>query len=438
MSNKSPSFLDSLLGRSRNMVATEASCGPLILIGAGRSGTTLFKRVIAAHPGINFRGETDFLAYRLWREIYENRFWFEWRRSVDENPHDAFFVLSQLTASEQSDLQKHCGTAVAGVIKAVLGNGGRSVWGFKEIWNGSESFNVPWEPYDFIFPQAHWVHLVRHPMSFALSCARWMRDRPNEEYLRRRLSDWVGIVKKSRMRRDTGRFHEIRYEDLTRETRATLTPILATLGLKWHSACGLEARCSTFETSKENRFDAFFSVEKFATKVPELMDVCAELNYSTTTSYPAPLVAEKSFASSYDLRSGFIVDYIPLKEFEPRGGFAWFTPLPQLSHLADSVESPDHSSVTIMEDSCMIGPSHALHELIRREGKGAFSHWLDGIYLSTSDGSDPNLNGRSYFALAPRHPTQPAIAMTDKTATMPRRRILNRLFQMRRTGLAAR
>jgi hypothetical protein len=396
------------------MAGTEASCGPLILIGAGRSGTTLFKRVIDAHPGINFQGETDFLAYRLWREIYENRFWFEWRKSVDKNPHDAFFVLSQLAASEQSDLQKHCGTAVAGVFKAVLNIGSRSVSGFKEIWNGSESFNVPWEPYDFIFPHAHWVHLVRHPMSFSLSCARWMRDRPDEDYLRQRLSDWVGIVKKSRMRRDTGRFHEIRYEDLTRDIRATLTPILGTLGLKWHSACELEVQRSTFETSKEIRFDAFFTVERFATQVPELVELCTEFDYSTTESYPFPLVADKKFASRYDLRSGFIVDYIPLREFEPREGFAWFTSLPQLSHLADSAESPNHSSVTVMEDSCMMGPSHALHELIRREGKGAFSHWMDGIYLSTSDGSDPNLNGRSYFALAPRHPAQGAIAMTNQ------------------------
>src|SRR5262249_60037831 len=109
--------------------------------------------------------------------IYENRFWFEWRRSVDENPHDAFFVLSQLTASEQSDLQKHCGTAVAGVFKAVFGIGSRSVWGFKEIWNGSESFDVPWEPYDFIFPHWRSVPLLPHTLSFALSCAISMPPR---------------------------------------------------------------------------------------------------------------------------------------------------------------------------------------------------------------------------------------------------------------------
>jgi hypothetical protein len=129
--------------------------------------------------------------------------------------------------------------------------------------------------------------------------------------------------------------------------------------------------------------------------------------------YPTPIVVEKSFASSYDLRSGTIIDYIPLKQFEHKGGLAWFTPLPQLSHLADSVHRPHHSLVAVMEDSRMIGPSHALHHLIRREGKGAFSHWLSGIYLSTSDGSDPNLNGRCYCVLAPRHPAKPPGAMTD-------------------------
>ena len=215
------------------------------------------------------------------------------------------------------------------------------------------------------------------------------------------------------MRRDTGRFHEIRYEDLTSDTRLTLTPILATFGLQWHSACALEAHRLTFATSKEKeQSDTVFTAEMFGPKVPGLMELCADFDYSTTVPYSVPVVAEKGFASSYDLRLGIVLDYIPLKQFERRGGLAWFTPLPQLTHLADNVDDPNRSLVGVMEGPRMIGPAHALHELIRRWGRGTFSHWLDGIYLSTSDGSNPNFNGRCYFALVPRHPAQSTGATT--------------------------
>jgi hypothetical protein len=49
---------------------------------------------------------------------------------------------------------------------------------------------------------------------------------------------------------------------------------------------------------------------------------------------------------------------------------------------------------------------HSLHEDIRRRGTGRFSHWGDCIYFSTSDGSDPNLNGRLYRLIYPQSVAQ--------------------------------
>lgn len=68
-----------------------------------------------------------------------------------------------------------------------------------------------------------------------------------------------------------------------------------------------------------------------------------------------------------------------------------------------SIKSDDNnnlvgSSVTLYEDDLQLGPAHSMHDTIRNEGKGAFSHWSNGvIYFSASDNSDPNANGKSYY-----------------------------------------
>lgn len=48
------------------------------------------------------------------------------------------------------------------------------------------------------------------------------------------------------------------------------------------------------------------------------------------------------------------------------------------------------------EDGSPLGAAHATHAAIEREGQGRYSHWGDTLWFSTSDGSDPNANGRAY------------------------------------------
>jgi len=38
-------------------------------------------------------------------------------------------------------------------------------------------------------------------------------------------------------------------------------------------------------------------------------------------------------------------------------------------------------------------------------GGGAYSHWQEYLYLSTTDNSDPNHNGRRYVAIIPAPPS---------------------------------
>ena len=54
------------------------------------------------------------------------------------------------------------------------------------------------------------------------------------------------------------------------------------------------------------------------------------------------------------------------------------------------------SRLDLWENGTKLGPRHAGHAEIENEGGGRFSHWEGAVIFSTSDGSDPNLNGRRY------------------------------------------
>jgi FkbM family methyltransferase len=60
------------------------------------------------------------------------------------------------------------------------------------------------------------------------------------------------------------------------------------------------------------------------------------------------------------------------------------------------------SSTVVVEDGAMLGPAHALHADIRTTGGGLYSHWGDALYFSTTDGTDPNTNGRRYSVVCRR------------------------------------
>src|SRR5262249_59447289 len=43
-----------------------------------------------------------------------------------------------------------------------------------------------------------------------------------------------------------------------------------------------------------------------------------------------------------------------------------------------------------------LAPAHASHSEIVELGAGRHSHWTSQLYFSTSDGTDPNSNGKQY------------------------------------------
>ncbi|WP_172626980.1 hypothetical protein [Bradyrhizobium ivorense] len=72
-----------------------------------------------------------------------------------------------------------------------------------------------------------------------------------------------------------------------------------------------------------------------------------------------------------------------------------------LAALADNpdIEGDTRSPVIVYEDNKPLGPSHSTFAEVSA-GHGRFAHWKgQGIVFSASDGSDPNTNGRRYWAV---------------------------------------
>src|SRR5262249_9067395 len=55
-----------------------------------------------------------------------------------------------------------------------------------------------------------------------------------------------------------------------------------------------------------------------------------------------------------------------------------------LQSMADFGAAQKRSTARLYEDEIALGPAHAAHAEIRNKGRGAFSHWKETLYFSTS------------------------------------------------------
>jgi hypothetical protein len=73
-----------------------------------------------------------------------------------------------------------------------------------------------------------------------------------------------------------------------------------------------------------------------------------------------------------------------------------------LPYADDPAEVHGHSPVIVYEGDQPLGPAHSTFADISKLGHGHFTYWIgQGLFFSTSDGSDPNSNGRRYWAVIP-------------------------------------
>jgi hypothetical protein len=70
----------------------------------------------------------------------------------------------------------------------------------------------------------------------------------------------------------------------------------------------------------------------------------------------------------------------------------------------DSLAGLTASDLQLFEDGRQLGPPHSVHTEIAAKGGGRYSHWIDYLVFSTSDGTDPRINGRRYTFVVPPVP----------------------------------
>jgi len=78
-------------------------------------------------------------------------------------------------------------------------------------------------------------------------------------------------------------------------------------------------------------------------------------------------------------------------------GYAWYIELPpDWASRSDDLEHPERSTLILTEDDKPLGPRHVSGDVIRKIGRGAYSHWASRLYFSTSDNTNPTRNDRTY------------------------------------------
>jgi pectate lyase len=103
------------------------------------------------------------------------------------------------------------------------------------------------------------------------------------------------------------------------------------------------------------------------------------------------LNSQASLATTATAPTVYAIDATTIRKDE---GYSYkISPIPV---NGDSNEQPTASTLKVYENGVALGPAHAVHTDIRDVGKGAFSHWSNGLYFSTSDNSSPITNGRKY------------------------------------------
>ena len=189
--------------------------GPVLVFGAQRSGTTLLRLMLDAHPNIAIGPETGFL-----RRIGEAAQWPAVGRSG--------VPWSDGWSVDPETVEREFALAFERVFAAHAAAQGARRWGEKTPLNASYG-----ERLARLWPDAQVVTIVRHPVPVVRSRARWGPSHTPP----RVLENWAKVARnhvRNRAVLGSERFHLVRFEDLVSSPRPVMEEVLAFLGEPWH------------------------------------------------------------------------------------------------------------------------------------------------------------------------------------------------------------
>lgn len=228
---------------------------PVIIVGPGRSGTTLLGSALGEHPDFYMIGETRFLFQRLWNTLYEFPAFFTFKRfsmlaqqarpEWRELPWYTFAVeVAGPEMAKLPDMAKCLAEAEGERVAQELGASfarmlipprlRRPHWGMQEIWIGSDSFPYSFELYEAAFPRARYLHCVRNPLTYLASNFNNNRVDASTEAAVYALKQWIKMTSHARTMAGTGRYIEFRYEDFVGDGGRTAERVFDFVGLDFH------------------------------------------------------------------------------------------------------------------------------------------------------------------------------------------------------------
>ena len=211
--------------------ALSAEQSPIFIIGTGRSGTTLLRQMLTAHPRIHITHEASFYSYARhapqgitaaqWLDRYVQTFSYAWMRLDPQRVRDA--LPAELSLYRVDDvLQK---VAVA-VMRGKAEQQGKPRYGDK---NPLDTHNLGRIFADF--PDARIIYITRDPRPTVLSFNRMPFGTSSAL-----LNSWLCRVQFDHIQPYLDRILEVRLEDLVAAPRPVLEEILHFVGEPWDDA----------------------------------------------------------------------------------------------------------------------------------------------------------------------------------------------------------
>lgn len=222
--------------------ALSAEQSPIFIIGTGRSGTTLLRQMLTAHPRIHITHEASFYSYARhaprgstaaqWLDRYFQTFSYAWMRLDPQGVRDA--LPAELSLYRVDDVLREVAVAV---MRGKAEQQGKPRYGDK---NPLDTHNLGRIFADF--PDARVIYITRDPRPTVLSFNRMPFGTSSAL-----LNSWLCRVQFDHIQPYLDRILEVRLEDLVAAPRPVLQQILRYLGEPWDDAVLDHLRCATTE-----------------------------------------------------------------------------------------------------------------------------------------------------------------------------------------------
>jgi hypothetical protein len=211
----------------RNWTVANIDDAPIFIIGTGRSGTTLLRQMLNAHPRIHITHEAAFYSYARhapphvsasqWLERYFETYSFAW---LGLDP-------KQVRAAIAADLPRdRIVDAYCAILKLKAQQKGRVRWGDK---NPLDTHNLAQIFADFRDPRV--IYITRDPRPTVQSFNRMPFGTSSALF-----NCLLCRLQFDHIRPYFDRMLEVRLEDLTRDPSTVLHTILRFVGEPWHDA----------------------------------------------------------------------------------------------------------------------------------------------------------------------------------------------------------